>query len=96
MIETIILCSLLAIIIFVIQFVICKKAKRKHIKFLIVYLNITMYVIALVLYLIDILNGNGGVAIWSIFAFIILVVNTIALIADVLAWGIFKIMQKQR
>ena len=94
-IETIILCSMLAIIVFGIQFVLCNKAKRKNIKHIPAYIIIALYAIALVLCLVDWLDGSGGVAIWVIFAFIISIANTVALVADIIAWVVYKQIQKK-
>ena len=95
MIETILLCCILAVLVFTIQFVLCNKAKRKNVKHIPAYIIIALYAVALVLYLVDMLNGSGGVAIWQIFAFIILVPNTVALVADIVAWVICKQIQKK-
>ena len=96
MIETIILCSILAIIVFGIQFVLCTKANKKSVKYIPVYIIITLYAIALVLCLADWLGGSGGVAIGVIFAFIISIADTVALVADVVAWVVYKQIQKKR
>ena len=96
MIETIILCSILAIIVFGIQFVLCNKANNKSVKSIPVYIILALYAIALILCLVDWLDGSGGVAIWVIFAFIISIANTVALVADVVAWVVYKQIQKKK
>ena len=96
MIEIIILCSILTIIVFGIQFVLCNKANKKSVKRIPAYIIIALYAIALVLCLIDCLDGSGGVAIWMIFAFIISIANTVALVADVIAWVVYKQIQKNK
>ena len=96
MIETIILCSVLAIIVFGIQFVLCNKANKKSVKRIPIYIIIALYAMALVLCLVDWLDGSGGVAIWVIFAFILLIANTVALVADIAAWVIYIQIQKKR
>lgn len=96
MTETIILCSILAIIVFGIQSVLCLKANKKAVKLIPVYIIIALYAVALIMYLVDMLNGSGGVAIWQIFAFIILVPNTVALVADIVAWIVCKQTQKKK
>ena len=96
MIEIIILCSILAIIVFGIQFVLCNKVNKKSVKRIPAYIIIALYAIALVLCLVDWLNGSGGVAIWVIFAFIISIANTVALIADIIAWAVYKQIQKNK
>ena len=96
MIESIILCSILAIIVFGIQFVLCTKANKKSVKCIPVYIIITLYAIALVLCLADWLGGSGGVAIGVIFAFIISIANTVALVADIVAWVVYKQIQKNK
>ena len=93
MTETIILCSILAIIIFGIQFFLCNKATRKSVKLIPVYIIIALYVIAIVLCMVDAIDGSGGVAIWMIFAFIITTANTVALAADIVAWMVYKQIQ---
>ena len=96
MIETIILCSILAIIVFGIQFVLCNKANKKSVKRIPVYIIIALYAIALILYFVDCLDGSGGVAIGVIFAFIISIANTVALVADLIAWVVYKQIQKKK
>lgn len=96
MIETIILCSILAIIVFGIQFVLCTKANKKSVKYIPVYIIITLYAIALVLCLVDWLGGSSGVAIGVIFAFIISIANTVALVADIVAWVVYKQIKKKK
>ena len=95
MIETIILCSILAIIVFGFQFVLCSKANKKAVKRIPAYIIIALYAIALILCLVDWLDGSGGVAIWMIFAFIISIANTVALVADIVAWVVYKQIQKK-
>ena len=90
MFETIIWCSILAIIVFGIQFVLCNKVNRKIVKCIPVYIIIAFYAIAFILYLIDRIDGSGGVAIWVMFAFIISIVNTVALVSDIIAWVVYK------
>ena len=96
MIETIILCSILAIIVFGIQFVLCNKANNKSVKSIPMYIILALYAIALILCLVDWLDGSGGVAIWVIFAFIISIANTVALVADIVAWVVYKQIQKKK
>ena len=91
MTETIILCSILAIIVFGVQTVLCLKANNKAVKLIPAYIIVAVYVIAVVLCLVDILGGSGGVAIWTIFAFIISIANTVALAADYIAWFVYKL-----
>lgn len=93
MVETIILCSILTIIVFGIQFVLCNKANKKTIKSIPVYIILALYAIALILCLVDWLDGSGGVAIWVIFAFIISIANTAALVADIIAWAVYRQIQ---
>ena len=96
MIETIIMCSILAIIVFGIQFVLCSKANKKTVKRIPAYIIIALYAIALALCLVDWLDGSGGVAIWVIFAFVISIANTVALVADIIAWVVYKQIQKNK
>ena len=95
MFETVILCSILAILVFGIQFVLCSKAGKKTVKRIPVYMIIALYALALALCLVDWLDGSGGVAIWSIFAFIISIANTVALVADIVAWVVYTRIQKK-
>lgn len=88
--RTIILCSILAVVIFSIQLILCLKAKQEAVKRIPSYIIIAVYFIALIMGLADALDGSGGVAIWSIFAFIISIANTVALAADVVAWIFYK------
>ena len=96
MIETIILCSIHTIIVFGIQFVLCSKANKEAVKRIPAYIIIALYAIALILCLVDWLDGSGGVAIWVIFAFIISIANTVALVADIVAWVVYKQIQKKK
>ena len=86
MTETIVLCTVLSINVFGIQSFLCLKANKKTTKLIPAYIIVAIYVIAALLFIIDILDGSGGVAIWIIFAFIISVANTVAFVADILAW----------
>ena len=96
MVEALLLCSILAIIVFSIQFVLCNKANKKTVKCIPLYVIIALYAIALILCLVDWLDGSGGVAIWVIFAFIISIANTVALVADLIAWMVYKQIQKNK
>ena len=96
MIETILLCCILAVFVFTIQFVLCNKAKRKNVKHIPAYIIIALYAIAFVLCLADWLDGSGGVAMGVIFAFIISIANTVALVADIIAWVVYKQIQKKK
>lgn len=94
MIEIIVEGSILAIIVFGIQFVLCLKANRKAVKLIPTYIIVALYIIAIIFCLLDVLDGNSGVAIWMIFAFIISIANTIALVADITAWVAHMQIQK--
>ena len=87
--------SLLAITVFFIQFFLCLKVNKKVVKLIPPYVIVALYIIAVVLCLIDMLNGSGGVAIWMIFAFIISISNTVALAADIIAWVTIKQIKKK-
>lgn len=88
--KVILLCSLWAALVLGIQLTLCLKSKKKMIKLIPLCIILWIYVTALMLWLVELLNGSGGVAIWSIFAFIISIANTVALIADAVAWIIYK------
>ena len=93
--ETIIWCSILAVIVFAIQYFLCLKANRKAFKLIPAYIIAAFYAIAVFLWLLDIVNGSGGVAIWMIFAFIIAIANTVALGADIIAWVVYRQISKR-
>lgn len=86
MTETIIMCAELSIVVFCSQALLCLKVQKKTVKLIPAYIIIVIYVICIILWFADLIDGTGGVAIWQIFAFIILIANTVALIADALAW----------
>lgn len=96
MFRTIFLCSILAIIVFGIQMALCLKANKKVLKLIPAYIIIALYAMAIVLCLVDVLDGSGGVAIWMIFAFIISIADTVALIADIVAWVVYKQIHKKK
>ena len=96
MLEIIFLCGILAVTVFGIQIWLCLKANKKAIKRIPVYLIIMLYGVALIFCVIDLLNGNGGVAIWTIFAFLLFVADTVALAADIAAWIVYKQIQRKR
>ena len=96
MFKAIALCSILAIIVFSIQIALCLKANKKAVKLIPAYIIIALYAMAIVLCLVDVLDGSGGVAIWMIFAFIISIADTVALIADIVAWVVYKQIQKKK
>lgn len=90
MTETIIMCAVLSIIVFCIQAILCIKVNKKAVKLIPAYIIVVIYGICIFLCFFDQINGNGGVAIWQIFAFIISIANTVALVADILAWIVFS------
>ena len=89
MTETIIMCAVLSIIVFCIQAILCLKVNKKAVKLIPAYIIIAIYAVCIILWFVDLLDGRGGVAIWQIFAFIISIANTVAFIADILAWIVF-------
>ena len=54
------------------------------------------YVIALILCLVDLLDGSSVVEIWVMFAFIISIANIVALVADISDWVVYKQIQKNK
>lgn len=92
--ETIALCSILAIIVFIAQWFLCRKSNKTAIKLIPIYIIALAYFVAVLLYVIERLGGAGGVAIGSIFAFVIAIPNTVALIADLVAWLVHKLVQR--
>lgn len=94
--RTVILGCLLAILVFGIQLLFCNNANKKAVKSIPTYTIIAIYVVALIIGQVDVLDGSGGVAVWSKSAFLISMVNTVALVADMIAWGVYKKMQPNR
>ncbi len=94
--RTVILCSLLAILVFCIQLLFCIKANKKVVKGIPTYIIIAIYVVALIIGQVDVLDGSGGVAEWSKSAFLISIANTVALAADIIAWVVYKKMQQKK
>ena len=94
--RTVILCSLLAILVFCIQLLFCVKANKKAVKCIPTYIIIVIYVAALIMGQVDVLDGSGGVAVWSKFAFLISIANTVALAADIIAWVVYKKIQQNK
>ncbi|MBQ2004020.1 MAG: hypothetical protein II239_03240 [Peptococcaceae bacterium] len=86
MTNTILSCCILAIIVFGIQLTLCLKISSKVAKRIPVYFIILLYLIALVMYLTDTLSGSEGFAIWIMAAYILAVLNTVALASDLAAW----------
>ena len=86
MINTIFLCSIIAIIVFGIQLTLCLKTSKKIVKRIPVYTILLLYILALIMYLTDTFSGSEGFAIWIMIAFILAVLNTVALAADLAAW----------
>lgn len=93
--KVILLCSLWAMLVLGVQLALCLKSKKKIIKRIPIFIIGWVYIVALILCLLDVLNGSGGVAIWSIFAFIISIANTVTLAADGIAWIVYKRLQKK-
>ena len=94
--ETIFLCSILAAAVFCVQLLLCRKAVRRSVKLIPLFIILALYAAALLLCLVDILDGGGGVAIWMIFAYILSVANTVALAASAAAWAVYKRTQKSK
>lgn len=88
--RTVILGFLLAILVFRIQLLFCNKANKKAVKCIPTYIIIAIYVIALIIGQVDVLDGSGGVAVWSKSAFLISMANTVAIAADMIAWVVYK------
>ena len=86
MTNTILSCSILAVIVFGIQLTLCLKTSGKVAKRIPVYFIILLYLAALVMYLTDTLSGSEGFAIWIMAAYILAVVNTVALTSNLAAW----------
>ncbi|MBQ8647877.1 MAG: hypothetical protein IJ484_07030, partial [Oscillospiraceae bacterium] len=95
MVQSILLCGILADIVFGVQLTLCCRAKKAVLRRIPVFVIAALYAAAAVLYSSDALHGGGGVAIGAIFAFILLVVDTVALTADLLAWLMYRHLQKQ-
>ena len=95
MVQAIFLCGILAAIVFSIQLTLCRRAKKAVLRRIPLFVIAALYAVAVVLYGSDAFLGRGGVAIGAIFGFILLVVNTVALAADLLAWLMYRHLQKQ-
>lgn len=94
--RTVILCCIVAILVFCIQLLLCVKVNKKAIKCIPTYIIIAIYAVALIIGQVDVLDGSGGVAVWYKTAFLISMANTVALVADMIAWGVYKTMQPKR
>ena len=96
MLMFIILFGLIAIMAFGIQLDLCNYASGKSAKRIPVCINIALYVLAIILCLVDWLNGRQQIEGWVVIAFILSFVNTVTLVANIAAWVVYKQMQKKR
>lgn len=94
--ETLILLSIWAIIVFAVQYLLCAKSKKPETRLIPVYIIALFFAAALILYITDMANGSGGVAINAIFAFILCIIAAVAVLADGLAWGVRYLTSKPR
>ena len=86
MTNTILSCSILAIIVFGIQLTLCLKTSGRFTKYIPLCVIMLFYIAALIMYLTDTLSGSEGFAIWIMAAYILAVVNTVALASNLAAW----------
>jgi len=84
--ETVFLLSLWAVLVFTVQFLLCSKCRKLSRQLIPVYVIAGMFAAALLLVVPELANGSGGVAIYSIFAFILCIIALTAVLADGLAW----------
>jgi predicted MFS family arabinose efflux permease len=92
----IILFILIAIMAFGIQLDLCNYASGKAVKRIPVFINIALYVLALILCLAYWLNVRDKDAGLVVIAFILSFVNTVTLVANIAAWVVYKQMQKKK
>ena len=95
MTNTILSCSILAIIVFGIQLTLCLKTSGKVVKRIPVYIILLLYILALTMYLADTISGSEGFAIWIMAAYILAVLNTVALASDLTAWIVAYIITRR-
>jgi len=86
--ETVFLLSLWAVLVFTVQFLLCSKCRKLSRQLIPVYVIAGMFAAALLLVVPELANGSGGVAIYSIFAFILCIIALTAVLADGLAWAV--------
>ena len=86
MTNTILSCSILAIIVFGIQLTLCLKTSGRFTKYIPLCVIMLFYIAALIMYLTDAFSSSGGFAIWIMAAYILAVLNTVALASDLTAW----------
>ena len=96
MLMFIILFGLIAIMAFGIQLDLCNYTSGKSAKRIPVCINIALYVLAIILCLVDWLNGRQQTEGWVVIAFILSFVNTVTLVANIAAWVVYKQMQKKK
>ena len=92
----IILFILIAIMAFGIQLDLCNYANGKAVKRIPVFINIALYVLAIILCLVDWLNGRQQTEGWVVIAFILSFVNTVTLVANIFAWMVHKQIQEKK
>lgn len=93
--NTIFVCAILLAVVFIVQYLLCLKSGKKFIRLIPAYLIITVYVVATILYFSDYIGDTGGVAIGSIFAHILVIINTVALFGDLAAWLVYKLKNRK-
>ena len=96
MLMFIILFGLIAIMAFGIQLNLCNYTSGKSAKRIPVCINIALYVLAIILYWVDWLNGRQQTEGWVVIAFILSFVNTVTLVANIAAWVVYKQMQTKK
>lgn len=92
----IILFLLIAIMAFGIQLDLCNYASGKAVKRIPVFINIALYVLALILCLADWLNGRQKTEGMIVVAFLLSIVNTVTFVANIFAWMVHKQIQEKK
>ncbi len=84
-------CMLAAVIAFSLQSFLFKKCSRPIFHLLPVIGIVCIYLISFGLFLVDVIEPSGGFLGFKFFSYIITAVNTVALLADGVAWLIEKV-----
>lgn len=92
--QVILICTSMAALVFAGQFVLCRKVQKPILRFLPLFAIGAVYLTAGLCFLSELLGTQGGVAIGVIFAFLLLVIGTIMLAADLLAWLLAFLIRK--
>lgn len=89
MVETIEICTVIVSVFFMAQYICCLNIRQPLLKAAPLYVIALAFLMAVLLYFGLILRPSGGVAIHRIFAFIVAIGASVALLGDALAWLIW-------